>query len=63
MATLPQDYYYYLTNNTKKGEYGRFKLSTKMKSIFNAFEGFFVDSGGCEGILIRLVIKYCLKLL
>ena len=48
MPTLSQDYYYYLPNNTKKGEYGRFNLSTKMKSILNAFEGFFVDSGGCE---------------
>ena len=48
MPTLPQDYYYYLPNNTKKGEYDRFNLSTKMKSILNAFEGFFVDSGSCE---------------
>ena len=48
MPTLLQGYYYYLPNNTKKGEYGRFNLSTKMKSILNAFEGFFVDSGGCE---------------
>ena len=48
MPTLPQDYYYSLTNNHKKGEYGRFNLSPKMKAILTATEGFFVDSGGCR---------------
>ena len=48
MPTLPSDYYYSLTNNHKKGEYGRFNLSPKMKAILNASEGFFVDSGGCR---------------
>ena len=48
MPSLPSDYYYSLTNNHKKGEYGRFNLSTKMKSILNASEGFFVDAGGCR---------------
>ena len=48
MPTLPQDYYYSLTNNHKKGEYGRFNLSPKMKAILTASEGFFVDSGGCR---------------
>ena len=48
MPTLPEDYYYHLPNNPEKGEYHRFKLSPKMKSILNASEGFFVNSGGCE---------------
>ena len=48
MPSLPSDYYYSLTNNHKKGEYGRFNLSTKMKSILNASEGFFVNAGGCK---------------
>ena len=48
MPSLPQDYYYSLTNNHQKGEYGRFNLSPKMKAILNASEGFFVDAGGCR---------------
>ena len=48
MPTLPEDYYYYLPNNVNKGEHGRFNLSTKMKAILNASEGFFIDSGGCD---------------
>ena len=48
MPTLPEDYYYHLPNNPEKGEYHRFNLSPKMKSILNASEGFFVNSGGCE---------------
>ena len=48
MPTLPSDYYYSLTNNHEKGEYGRFNLSPKMKAILNASEGFFVDAGGCR---------------
>ena len=48
MPTLPSDYYYSLTNNHKKGEYGRFNLSPKMKAILSASEGFFIDSGGCR---------------
>ena len=48
MPTLPSDYYYSLTNNHKKGEYGRFNLSPKMKAILNASEGFFEDTGGCR---------------
>ena len=47
MPTLPEDYYYYLPNNPNKGEYNLFNLSLKMKSIFNASKGFFVNSGGC----------------
>ena len=41
-------YYYSLTNNHKKDEYGRFNLSPKMKAILNASEGFFVPSKECE---------------
>ena len=48
MPNLGSLYYYSLSGNTKKGEYGRFNLSTKMKSILNASEGFFIDSGGCR---------------
>ena len=48
MPTLPEDYYYYLPSNPKKGEFHRFNLSPKMKSILNASEGFFVNSGGCK---------------
>ncbi len=48
MPKLASLYYYSLSGNTKKGEYGRFNLSQKMKSILNASEGFFVDSGGCR---------------
>ena len=48
MPALPEDYYYHLPNNPEKGEYHRFNLSPKMKSILNASEGFFVNSGGCE---------------
>ena len=48
MPALPSDYYYSLTNNHKKGEYGRFNLSPKMEAILNASEGFFIDNGGCR---------------
>ena len=48
MPSLPYGYYYFLTNNHKKGEYGRFNLSNKMKSILNASEGFFVDAAECR---------------
>ena len=48
MPNLASLYYYSLSGNTKKGEYGRFNLSKKMKSILNASEGFFIDSGGCR---------------
>ena len=41
-------YYYSLTNNHQKDEYGRFNLSPKMKAILNASEGFFVPSKECE---------------
>ena len=47
MPTLPQGYYYSIPF-TKKGEYGRQKLSKEMKTILDASEGFFVDSGGCS---------------
>ena len=47
MPTLPQGYYYSIPF-TEKGEYGRQKLSKKMKTILDASEGFFVDSGGCS---------------
>ena len=48
MPNLASLYYYSLSGNTKKGEYGRFNLSPKMKAIINASEGFFVDSGSCK---------------
>ena len=48
MPNLASLYYYSLSVNKKKGEYGIFNLSTKMKSILNASEGFFIDSGGCR---------------
>ena len=47
MPTLPQGYYYSIPF-TEKGEYGRQKLSKEMKTILDASEGFFVDSGGCS---------------
>ena len=47
MPTLPQGYYYSIPF-TEKGEYGRQKLSKEMKTIIDASEGFFVDSGGCS---------------
>ena len=47
MPTLPQGYYYSIPF-TEKGEYGRQKLSKEMKTIIDASEGFFVDSGGCR---------------
>ena len=47
MPTLPQGYYYSIPF-TEKGEYGRQKLSKKMKTILDASEGFFVDTGGCS---------------
>ena len=48
MPKLAKHYYYSLSTNHKKGEYGRFNISPKMKSILNASEGFFIDSGGCR---------------
>ena len=47
MPTLPQGYYYSIPF-TEKGEYGRQKLSKKMKTILDASEGFFVDTGRCS---------------
>ena len=47
MPTLPQGYYYSIPF-TEKGEYGRQNLSKEMKTILDASEGFFVDSGGCS---------------
>jgi len=47
MPTLAKDYYYSIPF-TEEGEYGRQKLSKKMKSIIYASEGFFVNSGGCR---------------
>ena len=47
MPTLPQGYYYSIPF-TKKGEYGRQKLSKEMKTILDASEGFFADSSGCS---------------
>ena len=47
MPTLPQGYYYSIPF-TEKGENGRQKLSKEMKTILDASEGFFVDSGGCR---------------
>ena len=48
MPKLATQYYYSLSTNHKKGEYGRFNISPKMKAIINASEGFFIDSGGCK---------------
>ena len=47
MPTLPQGYYYSIPF-TEKGKYGRQKLSKEMKTILDASEGFFADSGGCS---------------
>ena len=47
MPSLSQGYYYSIPF-TEKGQYGRQKLSKEMKSIIDATEGFFVDSGGCR---------------
>ncbi len=33
---------------TEKGQYRRQKLSKEMKSIINASDEFFVNSGGCK---------------
>ena len=47
MPSLSQGYYYSIPF-TDKGQYGRQKLSKEMKTIIDAAEGFFVDSGGCR---------------
>ena len=47
MPSLASGYYYSIPF-TEKGEYGRQKLSKEMKTIIDATEGFFVDSGGCR---------------
>ena len=47
MLSLSQGYYYSIPF-TKDGEFGRQKLSKEMKTIIDATEGFFVDSGGCR---------------
>tara|TARA_S200000501_G_scaffold6641_1_gene5890 strand:+ start:106 stop:618 length:513 start_codon:yes stop_codon:yes gene_type:complete len=47
MPTLARDYYYSIPF-TEKGQYGRQKLSKEMKTIIDASEGFFVNSGGCR---------------
>ena len=47
MPSLSQGYYYSIPF-TKDDEYGRQKLSKEMKTIIDATEGFFVDSGGCR---------------
>ena len=47
MPSLSQGYYYSIPF-TEKGQYGRQKLSKEMKTIIDAAEGFFVDSGGCR---------------
>ena len=47
MPQLSQSYYYSIPF-TEKGQYGRQKLSKEMKTIIDASEGFFVDSGGCR---------------
>ena len=52
MPKLATQYYYSLSTNHKKEEYGRFNISPKMKAIINALEGFFVDSGGCRKYFI-----------
>ena len=47
MPSLSQGYYYSIPF-TKDGEFRRQKLSKEMKTIIDAKEGFFVDSGGCR---------------
>ena len=47
MPSLSQGYYYSIPF-TEKGQYGRQNLSKEMKTIIDASEGFFVDSGGCR---------------
>ena len=47
MPSLSQGYYYSIPF-TEKGQYGRQNLSREMKTILDATEGFFVDSGGCR---------------
>ena len=47
MPSLSQGYYYSIPF-TGKGQYGRRKLSKEMKTIIDATEDFFVDSGGCR---------------
>ncbi|WP_042850689.1 hypothetical protein [Prochlorococcus sp. MIT 0604] len=47
MPSLSQGYYYSIPF-TKDGEFGRQKLSKEMKTIIDATEGFFVNSGGCR---------------
>ena len=47
MPSLSQGYYYSIPF-TEKGQYGRQNLSKEMKTIIDATEGFFADSGGCR---------------
>ena len=47
MPSLANGYYYSIPF-TEKGQYGRQKLSKEMKTIIDAAEGFFVNSGGCR---------------
>ena len=47
MPSLSQGYYYSIPF-TDEGQYGRQKLSKEMKTIIDATEGFFADSGGCR---------------
>ena len=47
MPSLSQGYYYSIPF-TEEGQYGRQKLSKEMKTIIDATEGFFVNSGGCR---------------
>ena len=51
MPRLAKDYYYSIPF-TEKGKYGRQKLSKEMKTIIDASEGFFVDSGGCRNFFV-----------
>ena len=47
MPSLSQGYYYSIPFS-KEGEFGRQNLSKEMKTIIDATEGFFVNSGGCR---------------
>ncbi|AIQ94069.1 hypothetical protein [Prochlorococcus sp. MIT 0604] len=47
MPSLAQGYYYSIPF-TEQGQYGRQQLSKEMKTIIDATEGFFVNSGGCR---------------
>ena len=56
MPQLSQSYYYSIPF-TEKGQYGRQKLSKEMKTIIDASEGFFVDSGDAESFSLMAGVR------